>query len=439
MKIVFVVSENFLPLIQKAVDGLWPGIQAEYLLYSDYKECPGLIRGRQTQWDGIIFAGKAPCFYCEKYLRPEVPWTYFPGESGTLMRALLVASGQGWDLTRLSMDSYDLDMIAGSYEDIGLDAGAVRDLLYLGDVTDMSHNARAINFHLHNLEANKATACVTRLYTVWRELKRERVPVVFAGPTQSSIHEQISFLRRLHDLQSAGASRFTVFLISIDYPAEYTLSLIGEYQCAAERLRLGARIYRYAESVGATALEISSREYIIFSEQPHIQWEAGGLARLELLDTLADSASLTIHIGVGCGETLPAAKELAIKARLRSQKEPGSSAYCLLANGVGQRILPERKIVSRVEMDERLLRVARRSGVSLQTVYRIYAFVTDRGNELFTARELAANMGVSVRSANRLIEKLEEARFVKVSGQAPTAEKGRPSRLLLFDPEGAAS
>ena len=157
------------------------------------------------------------------------------------------------------------------------------------------------------------------------------------------------------------------------------------------------------------------------------------------MDTLADSASLTIHIGVGCGETLPAAKELAIKARLRSQKEPGSSAYCLLANGVGQRILPERKIVSRVEMDERLLRVARRSGVSLQTVYRIYAFVTDRGNELFTARELAANMGVSVRSANRLIEKLEEARFVKVSGQAPTAEKGRPSRLLLFDPEGAAS
>ena len=85
-------------------------IETEYIFYKDYKEAPGLIKDRQRDFDAIIFDGSASYFYTESQLKQETIWLYLPREGSAIYRALLLAYRRGWDITRLSFDTYEPDM-----------------------------------------------------------------------------------------------------------------------------------------------------------------------------------------------------------------------------------------------------------------------------------------------------------------------------------------
>jgi len=436
MKIAFVIPHDFLPLVRKVVDEVWPKVEAEYLFYDDYKDAPNLIYGQQKRWNGIIFSGKAPLKKKKKYIPTETLWNYFSAESSTFFKVLLIASNRGWDISRLSIDSYSKELIEDFYRDIGWDIQNIHNQIYLGDVTAGDHNENAISFHVQNYQTKKVCGCVTRLHTVAKELKRRKIPVVMDEPTYDSIRDQVNFMVKLYHAQHSARNHFTIFSIHIKIPSEDPLSVINEYEHAVERANIILNIYRYAKRVGGSVVEMSEKDYLIFSDSKCIEVDSNGFKQLELLNRIGTGTLYIAHIGIGCGTTVLEAREQAEKAWTRIRERQESVAFCLLADDVGMEIslLPEDAQAR--EMDKQLLYIAQKSSINIQTVYSIYTFSAERQHAMFTAKELAGHLKISVRSTNRLLERLESARFIRVAGQAINGIKGRPSRLIQFYPQG---
>jgi CRP-like cAMP-binding protein len=141
-------------------------------------------------------------------------------------------------------------------------------------------------------------------------------------------------------------------------------------------------------------------------------------------------------MGVGRAGSIRQAQIQAEDALRRIHLSDKSRAFCLLEDNRGFEISPSNGEVSRSTVGSALSSAAQKTGVRVQTLYAIYTFTLERGTDEFTAGELSEYLKISVRSTNRLLEKLEAARYVAVTGQSYDNERGRPSRLMKFYPNG---
>lgn len=434
MKIAFVIPEDFQTLIQQVVDEVWPKVQAEYLIYEDYQDAPRIIRGKQHLWDGIIFAGKAAYESAMKCEPQETLWGFFPGWNATFFKALLIASQNWGDITHLSIDSYDPKVIHEIYREIGIDPNELHIKHYVADVTNPLHIKNSLQFHLNNYKTGRFTGCITRLVKVAEELKKRKIPCVFAYPTCDSIREQINFMLKIHMVSNSPENSFTVFSIALVKTSDSFNDYTSDYLYALEREKIASQVFRYALQINGSVVNVSHSEFLIFSERDCIDPTAGSFQELELLNTIGANTLYVTHIGVGCSNSIRQAQAQAEEAQRRIRTLPTSRAFCLLGKDVGFEISPGVGTTNYIEMNDVLSNAAREAGISVQTMYAIYTFISERNSNEFTCNELAKYLKLSIRNTNRLLEKLEAARYVRIVGQIYENSRGRPSRVMRFYP-----
>jgi response regulator of citrate/malate metabolism len=74
--------------------------------------------------------------------------------------------------------------------------------------------------------------------------------------------------------------------------------------------------------------------------------------------------------------------------------------------------------------------ISEKSGVSINKIYQLKCLMDLYKKDTFTSLELAQEFGNSLRSMNRMIEKLEQAGYIEVVGSKIIGQAGRPSRIL---------
>ena len=70
--------------------------------------------------------------------------------------------------------------------------------------------------------------------------------------------------------------------------------------------------------------------------------------------------------------------------------------------------------------------------LSTNTISKLQAFSESTGDKDFTSNELADYMAISLRSSNRMINKLIDSGYVMITGKIVTGDKGRPTRMMRF-------
>src|SRR5690606_8877087 len=127
---------------------------------------------------------------------------------------------------------------------------------------------------------------------------------------------------------------------------------------------------------------------------------------------------------------------------LRQSREFGGD-ICFL-------VREDRTVIGPVEMshpmtyelsvtDERFLERAQRAGMTATYLSKLMAQVTRLGKTEYTAAELATILGVTVRSAHRILLQWMDAELVEIVGIEKISVKGRPRqiyRLSFLDEVG---
>ncbi len=428
MKACFVIPSSYEDRIRTVVRDNFRDIHDSYLIYNEYHESPRLIADKQKQFDMIFFAGEASYVCCENLLPQETTWGYFPRLDGSILRAMIEAMQLGWDIRRISFDLFSPDQLQKLYRELGHPEIDLKCNYTTrpSDMLDMRYVDNVAAFHRDHYRAGHTVGVITRLMAVKKKLDKLGLPCIFAYPTYNDIKEQIALTRRFCYMKSASRISYAAIHVYMNLPDEYSFLSAGNYHLMLEQNRLAEQIYRYADLVKGVVVRQSSREYLIISDSPTVEEETGHFRNFKLLQWLSSNTPYRISLGIGLGENFAAAQEKARIAMRRSQESSAaSSAVIAYPSGDYRSLYWD----DGTEKTDNWDRIAERSGLSKHSVMNIHQLLNQRKSTRITSKELAQGLGISSRSADRILEKLDLAGYAFQSGTVTASGAGRPSRV----------
>lgn len=436
LKFLFVLPLSFKEIegkIRELIYREFSYIQDEYLIYDTYESAVAQLADNQQTYDSIFFAGPYIYNYMISRLRQLNHWSVFPRSSNTMLRAISKAALSGWDILRLSIDTYSKHAVAEAYQELSIREDTLALPVY-NDMDDMDFTQNALQYHLENLKAGKASGIITVSSGVVSELEKRRIPYIAAVPTLDTIWETLFNTVQYHRAQKNILGQIAVIYININFPPEHSLLLSDEYSFMLEKMKIIKEVYKYADRLSASVAEESIYNFILFSTYGALDLETAHFRKFELLNWLERVTCYSVSIGLGNGETAIDARHNAFRAMLRAKNHEQNAAYVLI-NGqepmgpyLGDTVQKQPE-----DLPEEFQRIMSKTNISSNTIHRLYTWVLKENIDFFTSKELADGLKMSKRSADRLIEKLLSADLAVLSTEQIKGERGRPTRIIRLN------
>lgn len=396
----------------------------------DISKVSKYLKAIENDMDGVIVTGKIPYDLLNTTMVSHIPWVYIEQNYNQLQRTLLEGViHHGYDITKASIDSFSTEVVYNAYKEIQLYKESLNLEVSDHDIYDPLFLEKLTEFHKINIESEKVKFCLTGISSVYEALIESDIPCLWLRPTVDTIKNTIESLKLRKASQISAEREIVVLTIEPDLPDEYALVNENEYQLRLQKNKLAEAVTLFAQKIQGAVIEAGSRGYLIFSTRNILEIETHGLKRVRLLEE-AQKVRETVSIGIGFGTTAREAKYHSLKGMYRAKKHGGNQAFVVTESAYIGPIKPMRKKESTEAMDESLLNIADRTGISLNTIYKLHCIVAESGSNRFTPKELSQLLGHSIRSTNRLLEKLENAGLLELTGRQIIGKAGRPSRVF---------
>ena len=437
MKIGIIGPAGIVAKINRVIESNSPDIEPVNCIYKIYTEAPNIIKYQQRYLDAILFAGTTPYILAKKIIKPAIPWECIPRNGSSLLRVLLEAAiVKKYGIHNVSFDSYQKEALYESYEEIGISKDRLTLFLAEQNIDEPDYLEHVYKFHEINFSQNNVTCCLTALESVYEKLSAKNIPCLLIEPTANIIRETLKKLILSHRIQISQQSQIVALCVQIDEPNEYSLLNEDEYQYVIDKMKISKQVYLFAQKIQAAVIEVGLKEYLLFSTRQMLENETNKAENISLLDSIKSNSSSTISLGIGFGLTAKGAKQNARIGMLRASKKGGDMAFIVSED---KTVVGPIKNVDSIEdnrlkkVDEKFLQISEKAGVSINAVFRLHSIIEQHGKNTFTSFELANFFGISLRSMNRLIEKLENNNYCSIIGKKSVANAGRPRRIIQLN------
>lgn len=436
MKILFVGPLTIINKMVMMSRRNFPNLEFDYITYERYIQAPELLAQYEKKVDAVLFSGKSPYKICENVFQWPIIIDYVPRHETTLYRVLLeITYLLKRDICRLSVDTYDRKMMQKLYKEIHVDLK--EECVFFAEQRYMDQNYReyVLDFHRKNFYENHVNCCITGLEEAYRELRAEGIPVVLTMPSEDVVTQSIKNLQMRYIAKKNSENQIVVVAIKLNIPSEYSLMKEDEYTYLSQRIKIMDRLYHFNHRVDGVLVEQSRSECMIFTTKKIIETETRNYKNFYLLDVLQEISAVPVYIGIGYGKTANESKYNAYESIKKMQRYGHDSVYVVFENGEVMGPLETSETEKKQNgFDERFYRVATETGLSVNTIYKIFGCIIKEERTDFTSRELAEICGVSVRTMDRIILKLCDAGYCEVISEKLMHKSGRPSRILRFHP-----
>lgn len=379
-----------------------PGVRALPFPYDHETEAPGLVAAHAPEVDAWLFTGVVPYTLAQDGLtRPAAHVDYC---GSTLLQALVFLLREGRDVTRLSVDTLDAGQVRATLAEAGIPTAEVRTLPYREGTTAADFAV----FHRKHAARVAGAVAVTCLASVHDELAGE-LPVLRLAPSPQSVRVALRQLLLAAAGQIQEDAQLALGLVEID-PA-------GLADLAREAALLGGAVA--AADDGA----------LIVTTRGPLHGATHGFTALPLLRRLGDAYPV-VRIGFGLGQSGAEAERLARRALARARSHGAVAAVVSSRNDVDivlEAVRPSAAGEGSAEQSRAV--VASRVGLSVPTLNRLRELATASGDRPLTTRDVADELGVQLRTARRLLQRLELAGCAERSGSLGSGAIGRPLTL----------
>ncbi|WP_026476822.1 hypothetical protein [Alkaliphilus transvaalensis] len=385
-----------------------------------------------NDFDGIIFTGKILYDIMNHNMHSQNPWVYIENDESQLQRSLLEARlKHNMDITQISIDSYSENTVKTIYEDFGLNSGQ-----YLAHVSKIDIFRKTLlddlfNFHQNNYLSHPNLIAITGISTIYKMLQSHNVPSLLLTPNVNAIKNKLYDLLEKIRIENMIISQIVVISIEIDINNEYDLISENEYSIMLQKTKITEEVYKFAQRIQAAVIE-TEKNYLLFTTKQIVEFETKNLRELTILSSIKYKTNNTISVGIGFGITAREAKSNAIIGKNRALKMGGNQCFVVYDRKQMERITPlDRANNSDISpLDLSYKDVSEKSGISINNIYRLKCIMDIYKKDTFTSLELSEEFRNSLRSMNRIIERLEQAGYIEVVGKKIVGKAGRPSRIL---------
>ena len=422
--------------IKKIIKNHFDNIEIVEIEFNDTSQVNDVLKKlkiKEKQLDSILFTGMEPFLILNALTIPQIPWSYLDTNISQVLKILLEAKlVYDYDIYNISIDSYSQEAIIEIFKsiNIGEECISIRKVEY--SLREKDFLKSILDTHIDNYKNKASKICITGISSIYKELIALGIPVFLLGFSEENLKQHIQHMLLKHKIINNNDNELVVLRIEIDNKNEYSLINDNEYKVMLDKAKVMEEIYLFAQDIQGAVTEIGTMGYMIFSTT-NIFGKANQNSKiLELLYSINKKTENTVSAGIGYGFTAKEAKHNAGIGLKKSKKQGGNRAYIIHNTDIIGPILTLHREKNEEEMvfDERLKVIAQQTSLSINTIFKLSCIREKNKKNSFTPQELAKEYGVTTRTMNRILEKLEEQRFVEVIGKKIITKAGRPSRVI---------
>lgn len=433
MRIGIIGPQSTVDEVLAAVNNTELFVECIPLVYSNYTETTELIQQNQKKVDGFLFTGTTPFRYASKHLTPIQQWEYLPRNTISVLCTLLKAAYiNNYDISQISLDSYDEQFIRKAYAEIGLSGDKVKIIPSPYSILHENYENKVAEFHCDNYHTGRVTLCVTGLSKILGMLSKEGIPVVKFSPTAELIVQQINKMRLFHQFKIDKENKVAVIGVNVSFEIENSLYGKSELMQFKNRNEVTETIYAFAQRIRA-AVELNENGiYHVYTVKKVVEAETNGLSSLNLLHSIGVLNGVkNVAVGIGFAKSFMEAK---YNAKIGHRRATKCGMNCIFIVEDDHQIAgPITNVDKRTKdkvLDKHLYEISQRTGIGMNKLSKIQRAINQSGNDIAVPKELARMCGMTHNSMNRLLIKLEESGYAKIVGKQPATKTGRPSRLV---------
>ncbi|WP_455580984.1 winged helix-turn-helix transcriptional regulator [Dysosmobacter sp.] len=428
MKIGVIGPEITANVIKRVSERELPDVQFVYRCSEFYEESAELADAYQKERDvdAILFTGPTNFAYARKRLTPTIPWSYLPHSRTAALQAFLEAIAvHSSNLKAISVDRYDPNLLQQVLEGVGIHGTAIFRAPY--DFEEPGFEKKLLDFHRRCYQSGQVSACFTSMEHIMEPLRVEGIPCVRIYPAEEVVQEQVYHLQILNISARENQGKLAVIVIHFDYIFDEEEDLfIREWEKMKYQNEFKEQVYAAAQRMEAAVFGSGLDQFFIATSRNMLM--NGFLKKYEhwkLLQFGQRSPAFRVWLGIGIGNTMLEAKSRAHMALNHSMADRPGSSYLAEDEHQATRL---QAAGSEGSAEHSASYFARKIQVGIDTLEKIDRVLREYGDTV-TSDELSERLGITPRSVNRILSRLEEEGCVTLVGKRSTG-KGRPARVM---------
>ncbi len=396
----------------------------------------GRIKKMQSQCDGILYINQYLHDVFNHYVLHKIPNTIIQIDTQEILRSLLSAGMKyNYNLQNLSIDTITYNDVLSGFELIESEESTNLNIITVQtNFKQVGVIENIIESHIHNQLHNNALI-ITDIIEVEYQLLKKGHKVILLKRSTDSLLKAVKSLMTKTQVAVQRKNKLAVITISLSMPSENFILESTQHALILAYNRIAEAVYWFSEKVNGCFIAISRKQYNIFCDSKILEAHTEDFTKLQLLDVITEKQMLSIFIGIGFGVNHREAMKLSTIAHSRATARIESRAYVMYnSKKIVGPILPSSQSnkYDHALYEIRLAKVSKEASISIDTIYKLQAMIINNKRHEYTSQSVSEQLNMSLRTVNRLVEKLENTGYVEVIGRKSSGGKGRPCRIYRF-------
>ncbi|MFC7685037.1 hypothetical protein [Ureibacillus sp. GCM10028918] len=409
-------------------------VNLQIYIYDDLSHLEKLFLEKVKNYDGVILSGQIPYLHIQKYLNEyfsTIPCAFFDITERDFYYKIAEIQ---YKYPEFSFKHSMIDFLFKENNYLSLkDIVLPEDLPYhLSDSIEVfgQPNAYEVVYEAHAKlwEEKRIRFSLTRLTNLYTYFENENIQPILVTPTFDSM--KITILEILKEIEvvnlmnSQVVAGYLEFSMSQNDPTEIEYRQIALYKSILDfNRKLGISLITYRSAIHYELLTNYSDFSMITNNQQNCS----------LVDFLREQLSFKVKIGWGIGKTLQEARIQAEKAATYCTGSLTESYILTKENHLIGPLDGKTSIAMKDSDIDKLEEISNNTNISLLHLQKIYGLIYKLNKESLTAEDLSIHMSISVRTASRILKRLEEFNYASPIANNVTRAKGRPSKLYKMN------
>lgn len=424
MKVGIIGPEKSVEKVVSIIKDYFPGIDYRVYIREKVEQVGEVLQDALNATDGLLFTGIALQGEAEKLMKIEKPYEAITRNDTSLIKAFWNIRNENQSINRISLDIVDENLIEIVKKEFGLKINKVYTMPYESDKTEKDY----INRHLELWNQGKVDVVLSALRSTYDELREKDIPVYRLDMTTTMITESMNKLInriKTHDIKS---NQLAILLLQIKNMKE---DLTDRYDNLLKLNQVEKELISYLREVQGSLFQIGVDKYIVFGTRRT-------LADREILNRYVsqiaefEKDNIIIHTGMGFGHTGWSAEYKAETALELARKNSAAAFFIVDENSNVQGPIQDYKEQTyELEVsDRRMNELARQIGISATYLSKVVSIMEKYEISEFSSDTLGQYLGITQRSARRILDKFLDADCARVVTNAVTKGVGRPKKIV---------
>jgi hypothetical protein len=399
--------------------GAGPGLARRLVAatYRSEQEAPDRVLRLGPAIDVFLFAGPVPLEYARRAGVLRVPATCVPLSGSALFAALLRARAAGpYDLSRVSVDVLSRGDVEDALAELDVPAAGIH-------VREDPGGAAALAaFHERLWRRDQTSVAFTCLESVAQRLTAAGIPAFAIRPTGSAIRAALRTAGLLGAQRRLEEAQLAVAVVEVPTLRETARRPAPRQSQEELRLTVHRFLLQEAQRMQASVSPVGDHTFLVTATRGSLSGATDGFRVPPFSDRARSELGIAVEVGVGLGRTAQDAEAHARAALARSHAGPGSpGAQGFALNREGHALVPAPRAPATAP-------AGRPKG--LETLSRLAdKLPADEGAHVVDAETAGRLLGVTARTARRLLHTLVEEGLAWPLPPNRTPQPGRPRQF----------